>query len=87
MRRLILVFGLCFLLVGCNSFTSEQLKIRKQGIVDAVYVVIQNNPMDKVERIKNYLIKKQEQGFLTDEEIYILSLCIQRTQSSNKWSK
>lgn len=90
--RQILKYGLVVLTVlfvtGCNSSNKEIISMKRyDGIIDACYTVLQYNPSDKDERINRYLQNKQKDGQINQKEKVIIQKCLQRTQSSKRWSK
>jgi hypothetical protein len=72
-------------MTGCSTFTDQELSLRRKGVVDACYTLLEYNPKDKDMRIDTYLQKKTEEGILDKGSKEILENCIKRTESSKNW--
>lgn len=86
MKKALILFVVVFMF-GCNNLDDKTLQKRKQGIVQSCYVVLQNKPKDKQQRINTYLEKKLQQGHITLEQKEMLLKCLKRTENSKNWSK
>ena len=92
MKRKSMILCLAFLSTiffagGCISGkTSREEFLRREGVVDAIYTVMEHSPEDSSIRIENYLFSHVEEGNISEKEKDLLVLCLKRTQASKFWS-
>lgn len=84
--KYLFLLSLLILLSGCG-LNHQELQLRQQGIVNACYTVIEHNPQDKTKRIETYLDFNVKQKHITNAEKNIIKKCLERTETSVRWSK
>ena len=77
---------IAFVSTGCVSTSAESRTAAKikEGIVDAVFTVVEYNPKDKEVRINRYLDSKVKDGHITKKDKEIIELCIKRYNKVKK---
>jgi len=70
------ITGLIILLMltGCNAIDENRI----DGIINACYTVIEQNPEDKIKRIEKYLDFNVNEKQITEEQSKIIKKCLRR---------
>lgn len=86
LRSITIAVVVAFVSTGCVSTSAENRTAAKikEGIVDAVFTVVEYSPKDREGRINRYLDSKVKDGHITKEDKEIIELCIKRYSKAKK---
>lgn len=83
MKKMIALVGVSILLTGCSTMTAVD-KNKKVSVINATFTQLEYGNADKWGKIDTYLNKRVKDGYITEDDRFVISECLKRADRRKK---
>lgn len=83
MKKMIALVGVSILLTGCSTMTVVD-KNKKVSVINSTFTQLEYGKADKWDKIDTYLNKRVVDGYITENDKFIIRECLNRADRRKK---